>query len=291
MNKIKKAVIPAAGCGTRFLPITKTLAKEMLPIIDIPNLEYIARECKDSGIEELILVVNSEKREILEYFSHNYKLEKFLAEKGKYKELDYIKKVSELIKITFVYQQSPLGLGHAIMCAKNAIKGEDFAVLLGDDLVMSDVPAIKQLINAYEFTRTSIIGVQKVPHNQTYRYGILDYKRQIENSLYEVNSFVEKPSIEDAPSDFACVGRYVFTNNIFNEIENVNKDSSGEYQLTDAMVGLLSKEDMFACEFKGTRYDIGDKLGYIKAIIDFSLKRDDLKDEVKEYLINKVKEI
>lgn len=282
---IKKVVIPAAGLGTRFLPITKTLAKAMLPIIDRPNLQYLLEEAKNSGITEAILVVSEEQREIVDYFSHNEKLEAKLLETNKTFEYNLVYECGEIIKITFVIQEKPLGLGHAILCAKEAVGGEDFAVILGDDLVYNDkIPAILQLIKKYEENNASIIGVQKVPHEKVCSYGVIDYKKELSDGLFELNTFVEKPSLEEAPSDYACLGRYVFKNSIFNELENVKQGKNGEYQLTDAMVSLLAKETVLGFNFTGIRYDIGNKLGYIKAVIDYSLRREDLKSDVIEYL-------
>ena len=193
------------------------------------------------------------------------------------------------MKITFVNQPQPLGLGHAILCAKDAVDGEDFAIILGDDLVYSEnTPAILQLIEHYEQTKSSVIGVQKVRHEDTNKYGIVDFNKDLGNGLFEVTNFVEKPKIEDAPTDYAISGRYVFKNSIFDELEQVKPGKGGEYQLTDAMVSLLCKEKMFAYEFKGTRYDIGSKEGYIKAVIDYSLRRKDLKDSIIQYMKDKV---
>lgn len=288
---IKKVVIPAAGLGTRFLPITKSFAKEMLPIIDKPNLQYLLEECKNSGIEEAILIVSQTKDEIVDFFSHNEVLENQLRDTGKEDEYKLVYELGEFMKITFVIQEKPLGLGHAILCAKDAVDGEDFAVLLGDDLVYSkNKPAILQLIEQYEKYNASVIGVQKVPHEHVCKYGIIDIKDSPEENLFSVNTFVEKPKVEDAPSDYACVGRYVFKNSIFNELENVKRGKGGEYQLTDAMITLLNKENMLAYNFEGIRYDIGSKEGYIKAIIDYSLRRKDLKDNILNYIKQKIEE-
>ena len=286
---IKKVVIPAAGLGTRFLPFTKSIAKEMLPIIDRPNLQYLLQEAKDSGIEEVILIVSQSKKEITDYFSHNADLEMKLLNSGKEEEYKLVYELGEFMKITFVNQPQPLGLGHAILCAKEAVNGEDFAIILGDDLVFNDKnPAILQLIRSYEKYNASIIGVQKVPHEDTKKYGIVDIKGKKGEDLFEVNSFVEKPNVEDAPSDYAISGRYVFKNSIFNELETLKPGKGGEYQLTDAMISLLEKENVYAYNFEGIRYDIGSKEGYIKAIIDYSLRRSDLKDKIFDYIKQKV---
>lgn len=286
---IHKVVIPAAGLGTRFLPMTKSIAKEMLPIIDRPNLQYLLEEAKSSGIDEAILIVSNEKKEILDYFSHNKYLEDTLIELKKEKEYELVYSLGEFMKITFVIQEKPLGLGHAILQAKEKVNGEDFAVILGDDLVYNDGDsAIKQLINQYNIYHKSIIGVQKVEHKNVSKYGIID-PLSINDRLIKIKSFVEKPQLEEAPSDFAMVGRYVFTNKIFFELENIKPGKNGEYQLTDAMLNLLAKEEMYAYDFLGTRYDIGSKEGYVKAIIDYSLRREDLKENILEYIKEKTK--
>lgn len=286
---IKKVVIPAAGLGTRFLPFTKSIAKEMLPIIDKPNLQYLLQEAKDSGIEEVILVVSQTKKEITDYFSHNVELESKLFDSGKDEDYKLVYELGEFMKITFVYQPEPLGLGHAILCAKEAVNGEDFAIILGDDLVYSEkIPAILQLIRIYEKYNASVIGVQIIPHENTSRYGIIDIKDNKDTDLFEVLNFVEKPNVEDAPSNYAISGRYVFKNSIFDELETLKPGKGGEYQLTDAMISLLKKEVVFAYNFEGIRYDIGSKEGYIKAIIDYSLRRKDLKDNIYEYIKEKV---
>lgn len=286
---IKKVVIPAAGLGTRFLPFTKSIAKEMLPIIDKPNLQYLLQEAKDSGIEEVILVVSQTKKEITDYFSHNVELESKLFDSGKDEDYKLVYELGEFMKITFVYQPEPLGLGHAILCAKEAVNGEDFAIILGDDLVYSEkIPAILQLIQIYEKYNASVIGVQIIPHENTNRYGIIDIKDKKDTDLFEVLNFVEKPNVEDAPSNYAISGRYVFKNSIFDELETLKPGKGGEYQLTDAMISLLKKEVVYAYNFEGIRYDIGSKEGYIKAIIDYSLRRKDLKDNIYEYIKEKV---
>jgi UTP--glucose-1-phosphate uridylyltransferase len=285
MNKIKKAVIPAAGLGTRFLPITKTFAKEMLPIIDRPNLQYIAEECHRSGIEELILIINDDKPEIKDYFSRDLELEETLLEHGKTECAEMVKEVASLIKIRFVTQKKQLGLGNAVLCAKEAVGDEDFALILGDDLVFNEEnPAIGQLIRTYEKTNHTILGIQKVEHDQVNKYGIISYNSKIDEKTYIVSSLVEKPKIEDTPSDLACVGRYILKNKIFHYLENIKPSKKGEYELTDALKEYLQNDEIDAYEFDGIRYDIGDKFGYIKATIDFALRRDDLKEEFKNYL-------
>ena len=288
MNKITKAVIPCAGLGTRFLPVTKSCGKEMLPIIDKPTLQYIVEECVNSGIKELIVIINDVKPEIKNYFSRNISLEQKLIEQGKLEEAELIKKIGEMIKITFVIQKEPIGLGNAVYCCKEAINGEDFALLLGDDLVYAPKkPAISQLIDTYEKYGCSIMGVQKVAHEETKKYGIIDFDEEIESNVFNIKKFVEKPKVEEAPSDYAILGRYILSNKIFDYIEKVEKDDKGEYQLTAALEGMLKSEKIYAKVFDGDRYDIGDKFGLVKAVIDFSLRRDDLKDKVKAFLKEK----
>lgn len=288
MKKITKVVIPAAGLGTRFLPITKTLAKEMLPIIDTPNLQFLLEEAKESGIKEVILIVNDDKPEILDYFSHNEKLEKILNEKGKIKELKLISDPADLIKIKIAYQHEQLGLGHAILCAKDFIGDDDFALILGDDLVISQKPCIGQLIECYNKYNSTIIGVQKVPHNMTKKYGIIDFSAKEDEYTYKITKLVEKPDVELAPSDYACLGRYVIKNEILQYLSKIKRGAGNEYQLTDALDVSLKSSNMYAFEFEGKRYDIGDKAGYIKATIDFALEREDLKDIILEYIKEKL---
>lgn len=288
MKKITKVVIPAAGLGTRFLPITKTLAKEMLPIIDTPNLQFLLEEAKESGIKEVILIVNDDKPEILDYFSHNEKLEKILNEKGKIKELKLISDPADLIKIKIAYQHEQLGLGHAILCAKDFIGDDDFALILGDDLVISQKPCIGQLIECYNKYNSTIIGVQKVPHNMTKKYGIIDFSAKEDEHTYKITKLVEKPDVELAPSDYACLGRYVIKNEILQYLSKIKRGAGNEYQLTDALDVSLKSSNMYAFEFEGKRYDIGDKAGYIKATIDFALEREDLKDIILEYIKEKL---
>lgn len=285
MSKIRKAVIPAAGLGTRFLPITKTFAKEMLPIIDKPNLQYIAEECYKSGIEELIIIISDDKPEIKDYFTRYIHLENLLKKAGKEDEAEKIKDIGSMIKITYVKQKNPLGLGNAILCAKNVVGKDDFALILGDDLVYNEEkPAIGQLIEAYKTTDSCILGVQEIDHSQVSKYGIVKIDGIKKGDCFLVEDIVEKPEINKAPSNFACLGRYILKNEIFLELEKVKPDKKGEYQLTDAIFALMKTENVYAYNFEGIRYDIGDKFGYIKAIIDFSLRRDDLQEEVKEYL-------
>ena len=270
---IKKCIITAAGLGTRFLPFTKSIAKEMLPIIDRPNIEYLIREAKNSGIEEVIIIVSKSKPEIEDYFKRNIELENILISDGKLKEANEIKEIAELVKIKFVLQEKPIGLANALYVAKQEINGEDFALILGDDLIYSDcVPALKQLIDAYEKYDSNIIGVQKVDHDKVNKYGIVAPKSDIKGSVFELSDLVEKPKIEDAPSDYAIIGRYIIKNNLFNYIEKLKPGKNNEYQLTDAFkMSLNDNNSICACVIDGERFDIGDKKGFVEAI-DFYFK-------------------
>ena len=270
---IKKCIITAAGLGTRFLPFTKSIAKEMLPIIDRPNIEYLIREAKNSGIEEVIIIVSKSKPEIEDYFKRNIELENILISDGKLKEANEIKEIAELVKIKFVLQEKPIGLANALYVAKQEINGEDFALILGDDLIYSDVvPALKQLIDAYEKYDSNIIGVQKVDHDKVNKYGIVAPKSNIKGSVFELSDLVEKPKIEDAPSDYAIIGRYIIKNNLFNYIEKLKPGKNNEYQLTDAFkMSLNDNNSICACVIDGERFDIGDKKGFVEAI-DFYFK-------------------
>lgn len=289
MSKVKRAVIPAAGLGTRFLPATKAVAKEMLPIIDIPALQYQVKEAVDSGIEEVILVISKEKEEIKRHFEKDDKYEQYLHDKNKADLAKIIKDIAAMAKITYVYQDEQKGLGHAILCAKKACKNEPFIVILGDDLTINEGgdPVSKQMIDLYEKTGNSIIGCQEVAWSEVNKYGIISLKEETKNRIGILKGLVEKPKREIAPSRLACLGRYLFTPQIFAEIEKVKPSLGGEILLTDAIESLAQIETVLAYDFIGRRYDVGDKYGYVEAVIDFALKRDDLKDKV----LNHIKEI
>lgn len=286
---IKKAVIPAAGFGTRFLPATKALPKEMLPIVDKPNLQYIIEEAIASGIEDIIIVTGRNKKSMEDHFDKSIELELLLKKTGKTELLETVENISNLVDIHYMRQKEPLGLGHAILCTKKFIGNEPFAVLLPDDIIDAEVPALKQMINMYESTQSSILGVNEVPTEDVNKYGIVDYS-EVDNNLYTVKRLVEKPAIQDAPSNQAIVGRYILTPGIFEELEKVQPDSKGEIQLTDAIDSLLAKEPIYSYMFEGKRYDVGDKLGFLQATFDFALKRDDLKEPLIAYLKNKLKD-
>jgi len=281
MKSITKAVIPAAGLGTRFLPATKGLPKEMLPIIDKPTILYQVEEAVECGCQEVIIIISPNKEEIIRFFSRDLSYENYLKSKGHEDFAELIKKIATMAKITFVYQIEQKGLGHAILCAKDMIGEEPFLVILGDDLIVNDdgPSASAQLINAFEQTGCSILGVQKVTLEATKKYGIVD-PQEIDGRLILMKGMVEKPK-SNPPSLYAALGRYVLTPDIFNLLENQTPGANGEIQLTDALKRL---DKIYAYDFVGRRYDIGDKFGYVQATIDFSLKREDLKDKVKEYL-------
>lgn len=289
-KKVRKAIIPAAGLGTRFLPATKALAKEMLPIVDKPAIQYIVEEAVNSGIEEILIVISQYKNSIMDYFDYSFELEERLKEKNKMKEYKMIRNIADMIKVQFVRQKEPLGLGHAILCAETFIGDEPFAVLLGDDIVVPDndkcKPAIKQCIEAYEKTNASIMGVQQVLPKNISKYGIIDIdaKLQSDKSIFKLKGTVEKPSLKDAPSDYAILGRYVLTPTIFDELKKTKIDIRGEIELTDAIMSLMSKESVYAKTFDGHRYDIGNKAEYVIAIIDEALKNSETNERVLSYI-------
>jgi UTP--glucose-1-phosphate uridylyltransferase len=281
--KVKKAVIPAAGLGTRFLPATKAMPKEMLPIVDKPTIQYIIEEAIESGIEDIIIVTGKGKRAIEDHFDFSIELEQLLYEKEKFEILDEVQKSSNMADIHYIRQKEPRGLGHAIWCARKFIGNEPFAVLLGDDIVQSEVPCIKQMINLYNKYESSIIGVQPVEYETVSRYGIVSIT-ELEDRLYSVDSLVEKPSRKEAPSNLAIMGRYILTPKIFEILEHQEPGLGGEIQLTDAISKLNSFQSVYAYQFNGTRYDVGEKLGFIKTTIDFALQREDLRLSLLSYM-------
>ena len=286
-KRVRKAIIPAAGLGTRFLPATKSQPKEMLPIVDKPTLQYIIEEAVNSGIEEILIVTGRSKKSIEDHFDRSIELELELEQKGKLDMLKIVQDISNMVDIYFIRQKEPKGLGHAIYCAKSFVGDEPFAVLLGDDIVDSDKPCLKQLIGAYDEYNTSILGVQEVAKENTDKYGILDVKH-IEDRVYKVNDMVEKPKVEEAPSNIAILGRYIITPAIFEILENQKPGKGGEIQLTDALKTLGEHEAIYAYNFEGKRYDVGDKLGFLKATVDYALKRPELKSDFIEFLKEKV---
>ncbi|MBP2241962.1 UTP--glucose-1-phosphate uridylyltransferase [Cytobacillus eiseniae] len=280
---IKKAVIPAAGLGTRFLPATKAQPKEMLPIVDKPTIQYIIEEAVESGIEDIIIVTGRSKRAIEDHFDKSVELELLLERTGKHEMLEVVENISNLVDIHYVRQKEPLGLGHAVLCAKKFIGNEPFAVLLGDDIVDSEVPALKQMIDQYNEVHSSILGCNEVPRSEVNKYGIVNYSEST-GDLFKVKSLVEKPAIEEAPSTQAIVGRYILSPAIFDLLEQVQPDKKGEIQLTDAIDRLLGQESIYSYIIQGNRYDVGDKFGFLQASIDFALKRPDLKDKLEAYI-------
>jgi UTP--glucose-1-phosphate uridylyltransferase len=283
--KVKKAIIPAAGLGTRFLPATKAQPKEMLPIVDKPTIQYIVEEAVQSGIEDIMVVTGRGKRAIEDHFDKSYELEETLAQKEKFDLLEMVQGISNLVNIHYVRQKEPKGLGHAIYSARRFIGNEPFAVLLGDDIVESQTPCLKQLLDAYEEYEKTIIGVQEVKWEDTDKYGIVAPKNNAGSSkIIEVESLVEKPITSEAPSNLAVMGRYVLSPAVFDILETLPPGKGNEIQLTDALEILNTQEGVLAYSFEGIRYDVGDKLGFIKATLDFSLKREDLKDDVKRYI-------
>ncbi|WP_210124193.1 UTP--glucose-1-phosphate uridylyltransferase GalU [Staphylococcus sp. GDK8D64P] len=283
MKKIKKAIIPAAGLGTRFLPATKAMPKEMLPILDKPTIQYIVEEAARAGIEDIIIVTGKHKRAIEDHFDNQKELEMILEEKGKTDLLEKVNYSTELANIFYVRQKEQKGLGHAIYSARQFIGDEPFAVLLGDDIVESTQPAIKQLMNTYEETGKSVIGVQEVDENDTHRYGIIDPLSK-SGRQYEVNQFVEKPKQGTAPSNLAIMGRYVLTPDIFEYLANQGKGAGGEIQLTDAIERMNKESQVYAYDFEGERYDVGEKLGFVKTTIEFALKDQEMKVTLTQFI-------
>jgi UTP--glucose-1-phosphate uridylyltransferase len=280
---IKKAVIPAAGLGTRFLPATKAQPKEMLPIVDKPTIQYIIEEAVNSGIEEIIIITGRNKRAIEDHFDKSVELELLLRKTGKNDLLEMVGDISNLADIHYIRQKEPLGLGHAVLCAKKFIGNEPFAVLLGDDIIDSEVPALKQMLNQYQKVQSSIIGCKEVHRSEVDKYGIVQYTDQVEK-LFKVMKLFEKPTAEFAPSTQAIIGRYILTPSIFKVLERVSPDSNGEIQLTDALDMLLNTESIFSYNIEGNRYDVGDKFGFIKATIDYAMKRPELREKLSKYL-------
>lgn len=283
--KIRKAIIPAAGLGTRLLPATKAQPKEMLPIVDKPAIQYIVEEAIAAGIEDIIIVTGRNKRAIEDHFDKSFELETILESKGKIEYLDEVRSISKLGKIHYIRQGEALGLGHAIQCAKGFIGNEPFAVLLGDDIVRSEVPCIKQLMDVYETHETSVVGVQEVEEKEVEKYGVVAPRKR-DGRIMEVSSLVEKPPVSEAPSRYAIMGRYVLSPEIFALLERQAPGAGGEIQLTDAINELSQKTTVLACEFEGRRFDTGNKLNLIKATIEMALEREDLKDELADYLLS-----
>ena len=284
--KVRKAIIPAAGLGTRFLPATKAQPKEMLPIVDKPTIQYIIEEAVASGIEEILIITGRNKKCIEDHFDKSVELEMELEKAHKDDLLEMVRNISDMVDIHYIRQKEPKGLGHAILCARAFVGNEPFAVLLGDDVVDSEVPCLKQLMDCYKEYKTTILGDQTVKHEEVNKYGIVD-GIHIEDRVYKVKKLVEKPSIEEAPSNVAILGRYIITPQIFDILQNTEPGKGGEIQLTDALQTLIENEAMYAYNFEGRRYDVGDKLGFLQATVEFALKRDDLREPFLDYLTNR----
>ncbi|WZL73653.1 UTP--glucose-1-phosphate uridylyltransferase GalU [Clostridiaceae bacterium 35-E11] len=286
--KVRKAIIPAAGLGTRFLPATKAQPKEMLPIVDKPTIQYIIEEAIASGIEDILIITGRNKRAIEDHFDRSVELELELAQKGKKELLSEVQDISNMVNIHYIRQKNPKGLGHAINCARSFIGNEPFAVLLGDDIVDAEVPCLKQMIDVYNEYKTTILGVQTVADQDVNKYGIVNGK-YIEEGVYKVKDLVEKPNKEEAPSNVAILGRYIITPEIFEILDNTKPGAGGEIQLTDGLKELASQQAMYAYTFQGKRYDVGNKLGFLQATIEFALKRADIKDDFQAYLVELMK--
>ena len=281
--KVRKAVIPVAGLGTRFLPATKTVPKELLPIVDVPSIQYVVQEAVDAGIQEIIFVTGRGKDGIEDHFDEAPELEQILAERGQTEMVAMLRRIAEMTEVVSVRQKKPLGLGHAVLCARDLVGNEPFAVMLADDLIDSEVPCIRQLLEIFEEKRESVIALMKVPEEEVHRYGVIRGK-EVNKGLYQVEATVEKPPAREAPSRMAIIGRYILRPEVFAILENLPAGKGGEIQLTDGLSRLVQDRKVFGCEFQGERYDIGDKLGFVRATVAYALKRPDLRDRVVEYL-------
>jgi UTP--glucose-1-phosphate uridylyltransferase len=286
MKKVRRAVFPAAGLGTRFLPATKSQPKEMLPLVDKPIIQYAVEEAIASGLENLVIITGRGKNAIEDHFDISYELEKILEERGKSDQLRLVRAVSEMVHIAYVRQKEALGLGHAILVSQDLMNDEPFAVLLGDDVIVADVPCVRQMIDVYNRYQTSVIAIMEVPAEETNRYGIIQGRPlpDGEGRLFDVVDMVEKPKLGEAPSNLAIIGRYILTPAIFEMLQETGKGSGGEIQLTDGLRRLLKREKILAYKFKGTRHDAGDKLGFLQATVEFALKNEELGPAFRAYL-------
>lgn len=281
--KVRKAVFPAAGLGTRFLPVTKAIPKEMLPLVDKPLIQYCVEEAIASGIEDVIIITGRGKTAIEDHFDTSKELEVLLEEKGKKDLLKMVRDISNLVRFSYTRQKEALGLGHAILCARDLVGNEPFAVFLGDDIIDSKVPAMGQMVEIYKKYRHSVLAVQRVPKESISSYGVIKGE-EVEDRVFKVSDMVEKPKAQDAPSDLAVIGRYILTPDIFEYLEETKPGKNGEIQLTDALRSMALRHPVYALEFEGERYDAGDKLGFLKANVSLALKRDDLRDDFVEFL-------
>jgi UTP--glucose-1-phosphate uridylyltransferase len=283
VQKVRKAVFPAAGLGTRFLPATKASPKEMLPLVDKPLIQYVVEEAVASGIESVIIVTGRGKASIEDHFDVSFELEKLLEDRGKTEELKAMRAISEMARVSYVRQQEALGLGHAVLQARDLVGDEPFAVMLSDDIIDSETPALRQLLDVHEKYNAPVVAVFEVEGEAISRFGVIDGE-EVEEGVYKIKDMVEKPAFKDAPSNLAIIGRYVLTPDIFDEIEKTTPGAIGEIQITDAMRSLLKKRPLYAVRFKGTRYDAGDKLGFLIATVELALKHEDLAPEFRKYL-------
>ncbi len=281
--KLRKAVIPVAGLGTRFLPATKTVPKELLPIVDIPSIQYVVQEAVDAGIEEIIFVTGRGKDGIEDHFDDAPELEQVLADRGNQEMVKMLRRIAEMTEVVSVRQKKPLGLGHAVLCARDLVGAEPFAVMLADDLIDSETPCIRQLSDIFERTDESVVALMEVPETEVQQYGIIKGK-VVQERLYQVEATVEKPPAKEAPSRMAIIGRYVLRPEIFSILQKLPPGKGGEIQLTDGLAQLVRERKVYGCEFLGDRYDIGDKFGFVRATVAYALKRPDLKDKLREYL-------
>ena len=281
--KIRKAVIPVAGLGTRFLPATKTVPKELLPIIDIPSIQYVVQEAVEAGIQEIIFVTGRGKDGIEDHFDEAPELEQILADRGQTATVDMLRRIAEMTEVVSVRQKKPLGLGHAVLCARDLVGDEPFAVMLADDLIDAETPGIRQLVEIFTETEESVVALMKVPLEEVHQYGVIKGK-EVKPRLYAVEATVEKPAAKDAPSQMAIIGRYVLRPEIFSILQSLPPGRGGEIQLTDGLARLVQERKIFGCEFTGDRYDIGDKFGFVRATVAYALKRKDLRDKLVEYL-------
>lgn len=278
-----KAVIPAAGLGTRFLPATKAQPKEMLPVVDKPAIQYVVEEAANAGYTEILIITGRGKRAIEDHFDKNIELEEYLIKKNRKEALAEMKRIWEMAEIFYVRQKEPLGLGHAVLCSRKYVGNEAFGVLLGDDIIISEVPCIQQLTRVFEEFQSSVLAVERVPKEKMGLYAMVVGKK-VRDGLYKIEDIIEKPPLEDVVSDMGTLGRYVFNPTIFNHLEKTQPGYGGEIQLTDAIRSLLSEEDVYALEFQGKRHDVGDKMGWLKATIEIAMARDEYRDEITDFL-------
>jgi len=281
--QVRKAVIPVAGLGTRFLPATKTVPKELLPIVDIPSIQYVVQEAVDAGIQEIIFVTGRGKDSIEDHFDEAPELEQVLAERGQTELVEKLRRLKEMTEVVSVRQKKPLGLGHAVLCSRDLVGDEPFAVMLADDLIDSDTPCIRQLLAIFEEKKESVIALMEVLPEEVHQYGVIK-GQEIEKRLYQIQAMVEKPPAKEAPSRMAIIGRYILRPEIFSILQKQPPGRGGEIQLTDGLAQLVRERQVFGCQFLGDRYDIGDKFGFVRATVAYALKRPDLKTKVKDYL-------